>query len=77
MPIFKVLDVYRIGDKAQVFLLNIPESGIGLFKSATSNVEESIVLKARQNFEEKIGMPVIEALQTRTWRESGPAIRSG
>jgi hypothetical protein len=66
---FKVLDIYWIESRTQVFLLNIPERGIELFKNATSNVEESIVLRARQNFEEKIRMPPIEALQTKNWRE--------
>lgn len=66
---FKVLDIYKIGDKTQVFLLNIPERGIALFKSAMSNIEADIIQKARHNFDEKINLPIIEELKNQEWQE--------
>lgn len=36
---FKVLDIYKIGDKTQVFLLEIPENTTEFFKTHSSSVE--------------------------------------
>ena len=65
---FKVLDIYTLEGKTQVLLLNFPERGIELFKSATSNMEENIIEKARQNFKDKINLPVAEELETKEWQ---------
>src|SRR5690606_18841919 len=35
----KVLDIYKIGNKTQVFLLEIPETAVDFFASVTSCVE--------------------------------------
>lgn len=51
-----------------MLLLNIPEQGIELFKSATSNMEENIIEKARQSFKDKINLPVVEELETKEWQ---------
>ncbi|MBZ4037385.1 hypothetical protein K6T82_21675 [Flavobacterium sp. 17A] len=66
---FKVLDIQRIGDKTQVFLLNIPDISISLFKNSTSNLEEEIIEKAQKRFREKIDTPLIPELQTENWKE--------
>lgn len=66
---FKVLDIYKIRDKTQIFLLNIPEHTIELFKNATSNIEEDIIQKARQSFDEKINLPIIDELKNQEWQE--------
>ncbi|WP_289663624.1 hypothetical protein [Flavobacterium panacagri] len=66
---FKVLDIQKIGDKTQVFLLNIPDISISLFKNSSSNLEEEIIEKAQKRFREKIDLPLISELQTENWKE--------
>lgn len=66
---FKVLDIYKIGDKTQVFLLNIPDNSLSLFKNSSSNLEEEITEKARKKFSSKVNSPLIEELQTKNWKE--------
>ncbi|OIV43531.1 hypothetical protein [Flavobacterium johnsoniae] len=66
---FKVLDIQKIGDKTQVFLLNIPDNSLSLFKNSTSNLEEEIIEKAQKRFREKIDLPLIPELQTQEWKE--------
>ena len=64
---FKVLDVYQIGDKTQVLLLNIPEHAVDFFKNATTNIEEDITNKARQRFEQLVNAEPVEVLQVPEW----------
>lgn len=66
---FKVLDIQKIGNKTQVFLLHIPDNSLSLFKNSTSNLEEEIREKARQKFSSKINAPLIPELQTESWKE--------
>ncbi|MDQ3015684.1 MAG: hypothetical protein M3R25_03040 [Bacteroidota bacterium] len=66
---FKVLGIYKIGDKTQILLLEIPETGIDLFAGATSNIEEDIIKKAREDFEMKINTEPIPVLQYLDWKE--------
>ncbi|MFB9110155.1 hypothetical protein [Flavobacterium gyeonganense] len=66
---FKVLDIQKIGNKTQVFLLNIPDNSLSLFKNSTSNIEEEITEKARQKFSSKINAPLIPELETESWKE--------
>ena len=66
---FKVLDIQKIDDKTQVFLLNIPDTSISLFKNSSSNLEEEIIEKARKKFSTKINSPLIPELQTENWKE--------
>lgn len=66
---FKVLDIQRIGTKTQIFLLNIPDNSLSLFKNSTSNLEEEIIEKAQKRFREKIDLPLIPELQTQEWKE--------
>jgi len=66
---FKVLDIQKIGDKTQVFLLNIPDNSISLFKNSSSNLEEEIIEKAQKRFREKIDVDLIPELQTENWKE--------
>lgn len=65
---FKVLDIQNIGDKTQIFLLNIPDNSISLFKNSSSNLEEEIIEKAQKRFREKIDLPLIPELQTENWK---------
>jgi len=66
---FKVLDIYKIGEKTQVFLLEIPGTAADFFASATSSVEEDITKKARESFDSKINSEPITELQTSEWKE--------
>ncbi|KAF2331179.1 hypothetical protein [Flavobacterium ginsenosidimutans] len=66
---FKVLDMQKIGDKTQIFLLNIPDNSISLFKNSSSNLEEEITEKAQKRFREKIDAVLIPELQTENWKE--------
>jgi len=66
---FKVLDIQKIGDKTQVFLLNIPDNSISLFKNSSSNLEEEIIEKSQKRFREKIDADLIPQLQTEEWKE--------
>lgn len=66
---FKVLDIQKIENKTQVFLLQIPDNSLSLFKNSTSNIEEEITEKARQKFISKINALLIPELQTENWKE--------
>ncbi len=66
---FKVLDIYKIGDKTQIFLLQIPYNTVAFFASADTNIEEDITIKARGSFDEKANSIPITELQTSEWRK--------
>lgn len=66
---FKVLDIYKIGDKTQIFLLEIPATAIDFFAGATSNIEEDITKKGRESFNTKINSEPIYELQSQEWKE--------
>ena len=66
---FKVLDIYRIGDKTQIFLLQIPLGTVTFFASADTNIEEEITQKARTSFDTKANAISIPELQTPEWRK--------
>lgn len=66
---FKVLDIQKIENKTQVFLLNIPDNSISLFKNSSSNLEEEIIEKAQKKFKDKIHSALVTVLQTENWKE--------
>ncbi|WP_029270899.1 hypothetical protein [Flavobacterium sp. KJJ] len=66
---FKVLDIQKMDNQTQVFLLNIPDNSISLFKNSTSNLEEEITEKARKKFVDKRNIALISELQTEDWKE--------
>ncbi|MBP4139719.1 hypothetical protein [Flavobacterium geliluteum] len=66
---FKVLDIQQAENKTQVFLLNIPDNAVSLFKNSISNIEEEIIEKAQQRFKDKINLDLIPELQTEDWIE--------
>jgi hypothetical protein len=66
---FKVLDIQKIENKTQIFLLNIPDNSISLFKNSSSNLEEEIIEKARKKFSDKINSDLIPSLQTAEWKQ--------
>ncbi|MDP9439260.1 MAG: tetratricopeptide repeat protein, partial [Actinomycetota bacterium] len=67
---FKVLDVHELGGRAQVTLLHVPEELVGHLGTAELNeMEEEMVEAARQDFEECLAKPVVEALAEPEWAE--------
>jgi hypothetical protein len=66
---FKVLDIYKVGEKTQVFLLEIPSHAVDLFQRSTSNIEEDITKKARESFDAKVNAAPVAELQTPAWKE--------
>ncbi|ALR30625.1 hypothetical protein ATE47_08845 [Chryseobacterium sp. IHB B 17019] len=64
---FKVLDIYKISSKTQVLLLEIPETAITFFANSTSNIEENIIKKARENFDKNINEEFLPELQNQEW----------
>ncbi len=66
---FKVLDIYQTGGKTQVLLLEIPETAVDFFACTTSNIEEDIIKKARENFDQKATTEPVPELQTKEWKE--------
>ncbi len=66
---FKILDIYQLGDKTQIFLLHIPANGLNYFESVTSSLDEEFIKKARQGFDDKIRLEPISDLLDPFWIE--------
>lgn len=64
---FKVLDIYKLGDKTQLLLLNIPPHAVALFEKVSTNIEADIVKKARERFDQLAGAAPVAELQTPDW----------
>jgi hypothetical protein len=64
---FKVLDIYEIGNQTQVFILNIPEEHIEAFYGINTNIEKTLVEKARQSFEDKMNSEINSNLEMEQW----------
>lgn len=67
MTLFKVLDVYTVGDKTQVLLLNFPTYGAGIMCVASTDVEDQMINEARRLFDEQLKMEPIPELQEQQW----------
>lgn len=65
----KVLDIYKIGNKTQVFLLEISSTAVNFFASYNSALEEDIRKKARNNFEASIPANPVPELQLKEWKD--------
>ena len=66
---FKLLDIYKIGDKTQVFLLEIPASAVDFFAKFNSNIEEDVIKKARESFDNRIHLSPVAELQSEEWKQ--------
>jgi hypothetical protein len=64
---FKVLDIYKLGEKTQIFLLHIPAKGIEYFGRVSSNVDEDFIKKARLSFDNKINAEPLSDLLDPFW----------
>ncbi|RZJ70026.1 hypothetical protein [Flavobacterium sp.] len=65
----KVLDVYELNGKTQIFLLHIPSKGVDFFRQTTTNLDTEIIAKAREGFENKIKLEPIPELLEKFWVE--------
>ena len=63
---FKVVDIYTVGDKTQILLLQLPEGFEEVFVNRTE-VEEEFIERERKNFEEDLKKDVIEDLAEDLW----------
>ncbi len=66
---FKVLDIQKENGKTQILLLNIPEEGVSIFASSKINIEDQIIEKGIEIFNnEKTSDPIVD-LQSSEWIE--------
>ena len=65
---FKVVDIYTIGDKTQILLLQLPEGFERVFENRT-DVEEEFIEMERENFENDLKKEVIGDLTSDVWLE--------
>ena len=65
---FMVLDVYTIGDKTQIMLLQLPDGFEEVFKTPRKIIDETVG-KYRKSFEECLKSEPIEELTTPEWLE--------
>lgn len=63
---FKVVDIYTVGDKTQILLLQLPEGFERVFENRT-DVEEEFIEMERENFENDLKKEVVEELSTELW----------
>jgi len=66
---FKVLDIYRVEEKTQVLLLNVPEYAIGVFKRASFPQEAEIIQMAREDFQMNLMKEPLPVLKEPEWRD--------
>ncbi len=65
---FKVVDIYTVGDKTQILLLQLPNAFESVFVNRT-DVEEEFIERERENFDEDLKRDVIEELAGEMWLE--------
>ncbi len=73
---FKVMDVFKVGDQYQVFLLHIPFKGVPLFQDESFDYSLGLektgmhfVYQARKSFEIKLQTEADENLESARWKE--------
>lgn len=66
---FKVLNIYQLKDKTQIFLLHIPANSLDYFSKVSSNIDQQFIDKAKKSFDEKIEMKPIPELLEKRWIE--------
>ncbi len=73
---FKVMDVFKVGDQYQVFLLHIPFKGVPLFQDESFDFSLGLektgahfVYRARKSFETKLQIEADENLESARWKD--------
>lgn len=67
--LYKVLDIYKIGNYTQILLLHFDEKYLEIFKSTKSNVEEKVVEMGKESLDRKIQMNPSKVLNGKEWTE--------
>ncbi len=65
---YKVLDIYKIGGQTQLLLLHFDEKFKAVFSGTNSNIEENVIKKGRESFDQKTKMNPNAALNEPEWR---------
>ncbi len=65
---FKVIDIYKIGEKTQIVLLHLPEGFEEVFAN-TTDIEKEIVSELREEFGETLEMEPVQKLTEKEWLE--------
>ena len=65
---FKVLDIFNVGDKTEILLLHLPEGFEEVFVNRT-DVEEEFIERERESFKRELEMDIVEALVDEMWLE--------
>ncbi len=63
---FKVVDIFTVGDKTQILLLQLPEGFEEVFENRTE-VEEEFIERERENFKDDLNKDIIEDLASDLW----------
>lgn len=66
---FKVVDIQKTAGKTQILLLEIPEDTVDFFKANSSNIEEQIIAKAKENFNTNVHAEPIPCLLKQEWKD--------
>jgi hypothetical protein len=65
---FKVLDIFKVGDKTEILLLHLPEGFEEVFINKT-DVESEFIERERESFKRELEMDVVEELADEMWLE--------
>lgn len=63
-----MLDIYNIGDKTQILLLQLPDGFEKIFEGRIE-LEDKIIARERKNFHEDLQKEIFEELATAEWLE--------
>ena len=66
---FKVLDIQKENGKTQILLLNIPEEAVPIFSKSKINIEDKVIERAIEIFNEHISSKPLKELQAKEWIE--------
>jgi hypothetical protein len=66
---FKVLDIYKIGDKTQILLLEFPKVAASIFRMMITTLEKDIIESVRNSFDKNVNAEPLPELQLSDWLE--------
>jgi hypothetical protein len=64
---FKVMNIYVVNGKTQIFLLHIPANGLDYFSKVISNFDSQFIDRAKKSFDEKIIKEPLPELLEKQW----------
>jgi hypothetical protein len=66
---YRVMDIYKIGEQTQVFLLHFDEKYLDILMRTKTNFDEKIIKMARDSFDKKIKMHPSTILNDEFWTD--------